>query len=181
MLSYLLAIIVGTGSLGLYMAAFLFPEVHRKYDLIWSGIGLFYGLVLWVCAERITGALLLSQMASVSLLGWLGWQMLSLRHAATPAALQTQLPEAANSAQDVFQIAIRQLRANLSQSAERSSLTAQLDRAIAGVEAAWDNLRRWSGSLNPPPNLTSPPEPPSAAGFESSEPKPSSADQLDRH
>ncbi|MBW4464387.1 MAG: Ycf66 family protein [Pegethrix bostrychoides GSE-TBD4-15B] len=159
MLSYLLAILVGTGSLGLYLAAFLFPEVHRKYDLIWSGIGLFYGLVLWVCAGRITGAVLLGQMASVSLLGWLGWQTLTLRRAETPAALQTQLPETANSAQDVFQITIRQLRANLSESADRSSLTAQLDQAIARLEAAWNDLGGWFSSLRSEdaiPNLDKP-------------------------
>jgi len=157
MLSYILAIIVGSGSLGLYLAAFLFPEVHRKYDLVWSGIGLFYGLVLWVCAGRITGAVLLGQMASVSLLGWLGWQTLSLRHTQTPTALRTQLPEAANSASDVFQITIRQLRANLTQSADRSSLIAQLDQAIARLEIAWDDLLRWFISWNTPSDEISPP------------------------
>jgi Ycf66 protein N-terminus len=146
MLSYILAIVVGAGSLGLYLAAFLFPELHRKYDLVWSGIGLFYGLTLWVCAGRITGAVLLGQMASVTLLGGLGWQTLTLRLAQTPAELRTELP--ADSAQDVFQITIRQLRANLSQSAERSTLTAQLDQAIARLETAWDSLQRWFQSLS---------------------------------
>ena len=153
MLSYVLAIVVGAGSLGLYLAAFLFPEVHRKYDLVWSGVGLFYGLVLWVCAGRFTGALLLSQMASVGLLGWLGWQTLTLRHAQTPAALRTALPKSAHSAEDVFQITIRQLRVNLAASAERSPLTAQLDQAIARLETAWHSLRGWfeSSRLQPQP------------------------------
>ena len=144
MLSYILAIVVGSGSLGLYLAAFLFPEVHRKYDLVWSGIGLFYGLTLWVCAGRITGAVLLGQIASVALLGWLGWQTLSLRQAQTPAELKTELP--ASSARDIFQITIRQLRGNLTESADRSTLVAQLDQAIARLETAWDSLRQL-GSL----------------------------------
>jgi len=157
MLSYMLAIVVGSGSLGLYLAAFVFPEVHRKYDLFWSGVGLFYGLVLWVCAGRITGAVLLGQLASVALLSWLGWQTLSLRHAQTQTALQTQIPEAANSASDVFQITIRQLRANLTQTADRSSLIAQLDQAIARLETTWDNLLHWFMSLGTSIDEISPP------------------------
>jgi hypothetical protein len=79
MLAYLLALVIGLGSLAMYMAAFFFPEVHRKQDFIWSGVGLFYALVLWVCAGRITGGVLLGQLASVALLGWFGWQTLTLR------------------------------------------------------------------------------------------------------
>lgn len=79
MLTYLLAFAVGLSSLALYLSAFFYPEVYRKGDLIWSGVGLFYALVLWVCAERITGGVLLGQMASVSLIGWLGWQALNSR------------------------------------------------------------------------------------------------------
>ncbi|MEQ8995016.1 MAG: Ycf66 family protein [Coleofasciculus sp. B1-GNL1-01] len=87
MLPYVLALVIGLGSFAYYMAAFFFPEVHRKSDFLWSGVGFFYALVLWVCAGRITGAVLLSQLASVSLLGWLGWQTLMLRR-------QLALPEA---------------------------------------------------------------------------------------
>ncbi|MFP4122495.1 Ycf66 family protein [Coleofasciculus sp.] len=87
MLPYVLALVIGLGSFAYYMAAFFFPEVHRKSDFLWSGVGFFYALVLWVCAGRITGAVLLSQIASVSLLGWLGWQTLMLRR-------QLALPEA---------------------------------------------------------------------------------------
>ena len=85
MLTFILALVVGLGSLALYLAAFFYPELHRKGDLIWSGVGLFYALVLWVCAERITGGVLLGQMASVSLIGWLGWQTLVARSGQTPA------------------------------------------------------------------------------------------------
>ncbi|HBY80427.1 MAG TPA: hypothetical protein DEG47_26210, partial [Cyanobacteria bacterium UBA11148] len=92
MLPYVLALVIGLGSFAFYMAAFFFPEVHRKNDFLWSGVGLFYALVLWVCAGRITGAVLLSQMASVSLLGWLGWQTLILRRQLTVPQQQTPVP-----------------------------------------------------------------------------------------
>lgn len=92
MLAYILALAVGFGSFTLYMVAFFLPEVHRKSDFIWSGVGLFYALILWVCAGRITGAVLLGQMASVGLLGWFGWQTLTLRRSLAPASQQTPIP-----------------------------------------------------------------------------------------
>ncbi len=89
MLAYLLAIVIALGSFSFYMAAFFVPEVHRRQDFVWSGVGMFYALVLWVCADRFTGAVLLGQIASVSLLGWLGWQTLGLRRTLTPEAVRT--------------------------------------------------------------------------------------------
>ena len=73
MLAYVLALVVGLGSLAIYISAFFFPEIHRKNDFIWSGVGLFYALVLWVFAPRISGGLLLGHVASVALVGlvWL--------------------------------------------------------------------------------------------------------------
>ncbi len=94
MLAYILALTVGLGSLAIYVAAFFFPEIHRKNDFIWSGVGLFYALVLWVCAGRITGGLLLGQVASVALLGWSVTQTLQLRRQLIPKAQQTELPSA---------------------------------------------------------------------------------------
>ncbi len=91
MLTKILALAVGLGSLALYLVAFFFPEVHRKNDFIWSGVGLFYALVLWFCAGRITGAVLLGQVASVALLGWFGWESLTLRRQLTPVAEQTKI------------------------------------------------------------------------------------------
>jgi hypothetical protein len=98
MLAYFLALAVGLGSFSIYMAAFFFPEVHRKSDFAWSGVGLFYALILWACAGRITGALLLGQMAGVALLGSLAWETLTLRRLVTPVAQQTPIPQAANLA-----------------------------------------------------------------------------------
>ncbi|MGB3509660.1 MAG: Ycf66 family protein [Microcoleaceae cyanobacterium] len=91
MLANILALAVGLGSLALYLVAFFFPEVHRKNDFIWSGIGLFYALILWFCARRITGAVLLGQVASVTLLGWFGWQTFTLRRQLTPLLEQTKI------------------------------------------------------------------------------------------
>nr|WP_290226182.1 Ycf66 family protein [Trichocoleus desertorum] len=98
MLAYILALAVALGSFALYMAAFFFPEVHRKSDFIWSGVALFYALVLWVCAGRITGGVLLGQTASVALLGWFSWQTLRMRWDLTPPDQKTQLPTQATPA-----------------------------------------------------------------------------------
>lgn len=92
MLAYVLALVIGLGSIALYMAAFFFPEVHRKQDFIWSAVGLFYAWVLWVCAGRITGGVLLGQLASVSLLGWFAWQTVTLRRGLASPDQQTPIP-----------------------------------------------------------------------------------------
>jgi hypothetical protein len=99
MLTYLLALFVALGSFGLYMSAFFYPEIYRKGDLTLAGVGLFYALVLWICADRITGGVLLGQMASVTLIGWFGYQSLTSRLGYTPstAELQTKFTEALNS------------------------------------------------------------------------------------
>lgn len=89
MLAYVLAIVIAIESFSFYMAAFFVPEIHRRQDFFWSGLGMFYAVVLWFCAGRITGAVLLGQTASVALLGWLGWQTLALRRSLTPEAVQT--------------------------------------------------------------------------------------------
>ena len=94
MLTHILALIVGFGSLAIYLAAFFFPEVHRKNDFYLSGVGLFYALVLWVFTPRIGGWFFLGQLAAVALLFWFGWQMFSLRRQITPAMQQTPVPSA---------------------------------------------------------------------------------------
>lgn len=141
MLSYLLALVVGLASFSLYMAAFFFPEVYRRYDFFWSGVGMFYALVLWVCAGRITGGLLLGQIASVALLGWFGYQTLQLRREQMPVEQRTPLPASANSAWEVAQITVQQLRASFRESADRSPLAAQLERSIVQIEKIWQSVR----------------------------------------
>jgi hypothetical protein len=92
MLAYILAVLVGTGSVGLYLSAFFFPEIHRKQDFIWSGAGFFYALILWIYARQETGGILLGQTTSVVLLGWLAWQNLQLRRQLVPVNQQTPIP-----------------------------------------------------------------------------------------
>ncbi|MBD2000920.1 Ycf66 family protein [Leptolyngbya sp. FACHB-541] len=133
MLAHILALTIGFGSFGLYMSAFFFPEVHRKNDFTWSGVGLFYALVLWVCAGRITGGVLLGQTASVALLGWLGWQTLALRRALTPRDQQTQLPGSAKSLGEAFQNGWKQLQTTLPQRLQRLPLLNGLVQPIAGL------------------------------------------------
>ncbi|MGI0484696.1 Ycf66 family protein [Pantanalinema rosaneae CENA516] len=128
MLAYILALAVGLGSFALYMAAFFFPEVHRKNDLIWSGVGMFYALVLWVCAERITGGVLLGQTASVALLGWLGWQTLTLRRQSTPLEQQTAAPSAAE---------VKASLNELSTPEGRAKLSGQVSRQLTGLKGIW--------------------------------------------
>jgi Ycf66 protein N-terminus len=87
MLAYILAIAIGLGSLALFLAAFFRPKLHRQDDFLWSGIGLFYALILWLCAERLRGGVLLSHVAGVALVLTFGWQTLKLRLAlANPEA-----------------------------------------------------------------------------------------------
>ena len=86
MLSYALAIAVALSSLVLFSTAFLMSDLHRQDDFLWSGVGLFYALVLWYCAKNITGAVLLGQTAATALLVSYNWQTLKLRKAiASPA------------------------------------------------------------------------------------------------
>lgn len=92
MLPYLLAIVVASGSVGLYIGAFFFPEIHRKTDFLWSGVGCFYALFLWLYASRLTGGLVVGTTTSVVLIGWLAWQVVKLRRDSVPADRQTPLP-----------------------------------------------------------------------------------------
>jgi hypothetical protein len=150
MLAYLLAMAIGLGSLGLYLTAFLFPELHRKYDLLWSGIGMFYGWVLWVCAGRITGGLLLGQMAGVALLGGLGWQVMELRWAQVPLEQRSQLPDSAADLATVLRERAHRLQMNLRDRQWRSVSLTNLNRmAEAAIElgiSAIDWGMAWVGT-----------------------------------
>ena len=156
MLAYILALAVGLGSLGIYLAAFFVPEVHRKSDFYWSGVGLFYALMLWVCAGRITGGVLLGQMAGVALLGWFGWQTLTLRRQLIPAEQQTELPSQAEAAQTVKATAAS-VKENLQSKLSNSSLPEKIggllttvkDR-IQGIGAAAKQKAQPSVKTQPP-------------------------------
>lgn len=140
MLAYVLALAVGLGSFAIYLAAFFFPEVHRKNDFIWSGVGLFYALVLWICAGRITGSLLLGQVASVALLGWSVGQTLSLRR-------QTPQSQTLSSTEEV------KIPAKLSNLPLFNKIS-QIGKQVGGsATAAKDRLQQ---------NLTATPTPPAS-------------------
>ena len=129
MLAYVLALAVGLGSLTIFMAAFFFPEVHRKNDFIWSGVGLFYALVLWVCAGRITGGVLLGQVAGIALLGWSVTQTLQLRRELTPRQQQTELPSA-----EAVKNTIQDKVSKLSPSERLSQFSKQISSSVAGAK-----------------------------------------------
>jgi vacuolar-type H+-ATPase subunit H len=93
MLAYILSVALGAGSVGLFLTAFIAPKIHRKDDFLWTGLGLFYALVLWVCAARFTGGILLGQTAAVLLLLSFGWQMVKLRSAVANPEKLAELAE----------------------------------------------------------------------------------------
>ncbi len=99
MLNFLLGWTVALGSLGFYLAGYLLPEVRRKKDAIWSGIGLIYALALLTNGDRVSFGLLVGQLASATLIGWFGWQTLQQRRDLSDAISQTPIP---NSVQSVF-------------------------------------------------------------------------------
>lgn len=153
MLAYILAFLIGSGSFALYMAAFFFPEAHRKNDFIWSGVGLFYALVLWVCAERITGGLLLGQTASVALLSWLGWQTFLLRRQVAPLDQQTPLPTADDVKASLTGLTSLEGRSQVTGQASR--LVAQVKQGVQGAVAGVSSLKRSPTQTETyvPPNL----------------------------
>lgn len=154
MLAHILALTIAFGSFIFYMAAFFFPEVHRKHDFTWSGIGLFYALVLWVCAGRITGGVLLGQTASIALLGWLGGQTLAMRRELTPRDLQTQLPGSAKSLSDVIQEGFRQIQTTLPQRLEKlpllNGVAKQAVRLFGAIATSIKNLAQAKPKPKPP-------------------------------
>lgn len=145
MLAYILALVVGIGSLAIYLAAFFLPEIHRKTDFYWSGVGLFYALVLWVCAGRITGGVLLGQVASVALLGWFGWQTLTLRRELTPKSQQTELPSTEEATEKVLSEA-KHLTDNLKSKASKVSLPETVFQLPQKLTGLFNNLKGQVGS-----------------------------------
>jgi Ycf66 protein N-terminus len=92
MLNHLLAGIVGLGSLSLFLSGFFLPEVRRKPDFAWSGVGLIYALVLWIEGNSTPGGALLGHIASVALIVWFGWQTLEQRRQFATVEEQTAIP-----------------------------------------------------------------------------------------
>ncbi|MEO1684775.1 MAG: Ycf66 family protein, partial [Cyanobacteria bacterium J06631_12] len=110
MLANILAVLLGAGSFVFYLAAFFYPEVHRRSDFLWSGLGMFYAVVLWFCAEQMTPAILLGQLTSVILLIGLGWQTLTVRRQKTPVYQQTPVVLTPEAVGDWAKSKLNQLR-----------------------------------------------------------------------
>ncbi len=121
MLAHFLALAVAIGSIALYLVAFFIPEIHRKKDFIWSGVGLFYALMLWVFSGRITGGLFLGHLASVALLGWFGWQTLELRRQLTPEGQKTPVPSMGT------------LQTNIQEQFEKLSISEKLTQLVSTI------------------------------------------------
>lgn len=145
MLTYILALLVGLGSLAIYAAFFLSPGFGRRSDLVWSGVGLFYALVLWVCARRITGGVLLGQTASVALLGWLGWQAFQFRWEVTPPDQRANLPSPDDVADRLkgFGTFIQSKLSGLATPEGRAQLQNQSTRAFSTVK---DKVQQATGA-----------------------------------
>ena len=79
MLAFILSGAVGLASLLFFFSAFFAPKLHRKDDFLWSGFGFFYASVLWICAQRFSGSILLGQTVAVILILSFAWQTLRLR------------------------------------------------------------------------------------------------------
>jgi hypothetical protein len=152
MLAYVLALAVGLGSLAIYLAAFFFPEIHRKNDFIWSGVGFFYALVLWVFARRITGGLLLGHVASVALLGWSITQTLSLRRQVTPNTQQTPIPST-----EALANAIQNQASNISLPQRLSQIPKGIGGIFSGVkDKAQQTLNKKTPQTTSAPTSKSP-------------------------
>jgi hypothetical protein len=93
MLAYFLAIVVAFVSVTLYLTAFFRSQIHRQDDFLWSGLGLFYALTLWICASRITGAVLLGQLAIVTITIAFIWENRQLRQTITASTESNQALE----------------------------------------------------------------------------------------
>ncbi len=151
MLANILALVVGLGSLAIYISAFFFPEIHRKNDFIWSGVGLFYALVLWVFAPKITGGLLLGHVASVALLVWFGWQTLSLRRQVTPQAQQTAVPSP-----EAVKSTIQEQAAKFSLQEKVAQLQQGIGNTLGGLKNKVQKTDTKKATTSPAPTPTKP-------------------------
>jgi hypothetical protein len=146
MLTYLLAIVVALASFALYMSAFFLPELYRKYDLIWSGVGVFYAYEIWHNATQIRGAVLLGQIAGSALIGWFIWQTLSLRWEQTPIEQRTQVPQVAGTLGDVVQYQSSRLWAYLESDDLQSRLPQNLEQIPQKASKLLEQTKQWMTS-----------------------------------
>lgn len=148
MLAHFLALAVAVGSIALYLSAFFFPEIHRKKDFIWSGVGLFYALMLWVFSRRITGGLFLGHVASVALIGWFGWQTLQLRRQLTPEGQKTSVPS-----MGTVQTKIQEQLEEISISEKLTQLLATITSTFSAKKAQFQQKQNVTTSTTEPTTL----------------------------
>ena len=110
MVAHVLAVLLGLSSVMFYVAAFFYPEVHRRSDIFLSGAGMLYAVLLWFCAGQMTLVVALSQMIAIALLMCLGWQTLSIRREKTPVYQQTPVSLTPEVVGDWAKNTINQLR-----------------------------------------------------------------------
>ncbi|PSB13988.1 hypothetical protein C7B76_17825 [filamentous cyanobacterium CCP2] len=147
MLTYILAIVVALASFALYMAAFFLPELYRKYDLVWSGVGVFYAYEIWHNAGQIRGPVLLGQMAGSALIGWFAWQTLSMRWEQTPVEQRTQVPRVEGTLGDVVQYQSARLWAYLQSEEFQSRLPQNFDEVLQQASDVFDRLKEWIAAV----------------------------------
>ena len=110
MFAHVMAVLLGLGSVMFYVAAFFYPEVHRRSDVFLSGAGMLYAVLLWFCAGQMTAMVALSQVMAIALLLFLGWQTLSIRREKTPVYQQTPVSLTPEVVGDWAKNTINQLR-----------------------------------------------------------------------
>jgi hypothetical protein len=143
MLTYLLAIVVALASFALYMSAFFLPELYRKYDLVWSGVGVFYAYEIWHNAAQIRGAVLLGQIAVSVLLGWFAWQTLSLRWEQTPIGQRTHVPQVEGTLGDVVQYQSSRLINYLQSDEFQARLPQNFDQVSLKSARVLEQSKQW--------------------------------------
>lgn len=121
--------LLALGSFAFYLAGFFYPEVHRRTDLVWSGLGLLYAALLWFCAGQMTLAVLLAQLIVVALLLGLGWQTLSVRREKTPVYQQTPISITPEVVSDWTKNRLNQLRI-----APKESVPVRLEKRASGQQ-----------------------------------------------
>ncbi|WP_404790554.1 Ycf66 family protein [Altericista sp. CCNU0014] len=114
MLNHLLAGILGLGSLSLFLSGFFLPELRRKTDPIWSGVGLIYALLLWIEGNGH----LLEHVASVSLIIWFGWQTLQQRRQFSEPETQTAIPNSLETLTPFLKAGWDRMRVSYSETAD---------------------------------------------------------------
>jgi hypothetical protein len=131
-----LAIIMGLGSFTLYMAAFFFPEVYRRYDWMWSSVAMLYAVMLWISADSLSWQWLVSQILAVGLVVGFGTQTLRLRRQVAPADQKTPIPRSLKPARRFLQAQLRGMLQGLIQGAIAKFLSLFQPRPKAASSAS---------------------------------------------